>query len=501
MVDDTKLLRRYAKDRSEAAFAELVERHLNLVYSVALRQVGGDAHLARDVVQVVFSALARKANELADRPVLGGWLYRSAQFAAVDVVRSERRRRAREQFAQAMNEPTDSTDTGADWEKLRPTLDEAIGELNDADRDAVVLRFFEAKPFAEIGARLHLTENAARMRVERALEKLHGLLARRGVTSTTAALGIALGNQVGAAAPAGLAATVSGAAVAGAAAGSGGLAAFGMFLTMSKIKVGIVAAIVGAIVATGVVEGRANRTLSAELNQLRAASIAPVRLQKEKQELNRTLGTLSSNRPETEELARLKTRIAQIKARPAGVSDAGMKPSAEWKNSGWATPEAALETVMWAGHTGNTEELVANAGFIGEAKAPAEAAFAQLPEVVRAKYGTADRLLGMAAFGSRGAADDARARAAYGGTVVAFQVLDTAPAFRGGVGVSVRWWERMATGEEQEKKQPFSRDGDRYSLGAATFSSSMWNWVVSQVDPATGELLPRKLPPAVKTKS
>ncbi|HEX2853941.1 MAG TPA: sigma-70 family RNA polymerase sigma factor [Opitutaceae bacterium] len=497
MADDNELLRRYVRDRSDVAFAELVQRHLNLVYSVALRQVGGDAHLARDVVQTVFTALARKAATLVDRPVLGGWLYRSAQFAAIDVVRSERRRRAREELAHAMNEPADNVSEETDWEKLRPALDEAIGELNDADRDAVVLRFFEAKPFGEIGVRLQVTENAARMRVERALEKLHGLLARRGVTSTTAALGIALGSQVGMAAPAGLASAVSGAAIAGTA---GSAALWGAFLTMSKIKVGILAAIIGAIAVTGVVEVRANRALSAELNRLRTESVPPARLQKEKQELTSTLGTLSSHRPEAEELARLKTRIAQIKARPAGVSDAGMKPVSEWKNSGWATPEAALETVMWAAATENTEELVANAGFIGEAKAPAEAAFAKLPEVVRLKYGDPSRLLGMVCFGSRGATDDAKARAAYGGTVVAFQVIDTAPAFRGGVGTSVRWWERLATGEEREKKQPFPRDGDRFSLGASTFSPSMWEWVVSQVDPATGELLPRKLPAAPKTK-
>ena len=95
MIEDSELLRRYAEDRSEAAFAELVKRRVGLVYSVAVRQCGGDAHLAEDVTQRVFSDLARKAAELAARPVLSGWLYRSAQFAASDVVRSERRRRCR----------------------------------------------------------------------------------------------------------------------------------------------------------------------------------------------------------------------------------------------------------------------------------------------------------------------------------------------------------------------------------------------------------------------
>jgi len=214
-LEDAELLRCYAADRSEAAFVELVRRHLGPVYAFALRRVGGDAHLAEDVAQVVFTTLARKAASLADRQVLGGWLCRAAHFAARDMVRAERRRRARESEAQTMHDI--STDTGAeiDWEKLHPVLGETMGELNDDDRDAVWLRFFEGRSFAEVGARLRLTENAARMRVERALDKLHGALARRGVTSTAAALGGALTRQAAVAAPARLAASVTGAALAG----------------------------------------------------------------------------------------------------------------------------------------------------------------------------------------------------------------------------------------------------------------------------------------------
>src|SRR3954468_19128631 len=104
MVEDSELLRRYVEERSQAAFTQLVERRVNLVYAVALRQVGGDAHLAEDVTQKVFADLARKAASLTGRPVLSGWLYRSAQYAGTDVVRSERRRRAREQETQFMNE-------------------------------------------------------------------------------------------------------------------------------------------------------------------------------------------------------------------------------------------------------------------------------------------------------------------------------------------------------------------------------------------------------------
>lgn len=238
--DDAQLLRRYAHERSEEAFATLVRRHLDLVYAVALRQVGGDAHLAQDVAQTVFTSLARKAASLAARPVLGGWLYRTTQFTAIDVVRSESRRRAREQEAQTMPDPSFHPDSGGavDWDKLRPTLDQAIGELNDADRDAVVLRFFEGKSFAAVGAKLRLTENTARMRVDRALDKLHALLARRGVTSTTAALAVALANQPAAAAPVGLAGIVTGTALAGV----GATASLWTFLMTSKLTLGALGA-------------------------------------------------------------------------------------------------------------------------------------------------------------------------------------------------------------------------------------------------------------------
>ncbi|HWA87621.1 MAG TPA: sigma-70 family RNA polymerase sigma factor [Opitutus sp.] len=152
MSNDSELLRRYVFEKSEAAFTELVERHVNLVYAAALRQVGGDAHLAEDVTQRVFVALARKAAMLVRRPVISGWLYRSAQFAASDVVRAERRRRAREQEAQTMHDMTRNQESSTDWKKLRHVLDEAIGGLSERDRDIIVLRFFEGRAFAEIGA-------------------------------------------------------------------------------------------------------------------------------------------------------------------------------------------------------------------------------------------------------------------------------------------------------------------------------------------------------------
>lgn len=164
MIEDAELLRCYVEERSEGAFAQLVKRRVGLVYSVAVRQCGGDTHLAEDVTQRVFAHLARKAKELARRPVLSGWLYRSAQFAASDVVRGERRRRAREEENHQMSEISnegrgaDSGQGAVDWGKLRSVLDEAMGELGEEDRDAVALRFFEEKSFAEIGGRFALSE-------------------------------------------------------------------------------------------------------------------------------------------------------------------------------------------------------------------------------------------------------------------------------------------------------------------------------------------------------
>jgi RNA polymerase sigma factor (sigma-70 family) len=243
MTDDAELLRRYAEERQEDAFAELVRRHLGLVHAVALRQVGGDAHLAQDVAQRVFSDLARKAGVLCRHPVLTGWLYRSAQFTAGKAMRTERRRRWREQEAHTMHELTGGSEAEIDPEKLRPVLDTAMGELSDRDRDAVMLRFFEGQAFAQIGAKLRLTEDASRMRVERALGRLRAALAQRGVISTEAALGVALASQAAQAAPAGLASVITGSALAGVGA-SGSVAALLAFMSTTKSTVGLAAAVI-----------------------------------------------------------------------------------------------------------------------------------------------------------------------------------------------------------------------------------------------------------------
>src|SRR5438128_479660 len=131
-LTDQELLRDYTERRSEAAFAEVVRRHLDFVYSAASRMLR-DAHLAEDVTQAVFVALAQNARQLTNRPILAGWLHRTAQNLAAKTVRSDVRRRAREQEAVAMNE---LLEPAADWQQIAPHLDNALGELSEPDRDA-----------------------------------------------------------------------------------------------------------------------------------------------------------------------------------------------------------------------------------------------------------------------------------------------------------------------------------------------------------------------------
>ena len=193
MNDDLTLLREYARRNSEAAFAALVSRHVNLVYSVALRQVR-DPHLAEEITQAVFIILARKADSLGDKTILPGWLCRTARYASANALTIQRRRQHREQEAYMQSILTGGSDASSPqmqeetWHQIAPLLDGAMEQLGRKDHDALVLRFFENKNFAEVGAALGASEDAAKMRVNRALEKLRKFFTKRGVSSTAAIL-------------------------------------------------------------------------------------------------------------------------------------------------------------------------------------------------------------------------------------------------------------------------------------------------------------------------
>lgn len=215
MNTDEQLLRAFAGTQNQAAFAELVRRHAGAVYGSALRQTGSP-DLAEEATQAVFILLARKAATLKPGVVLSGWLFRAAGFAANDLMKAERRRRHRETLAHAMNsQETTATPAEADslWERVSPVLDACLHKLAEADRHALLLRFFENKSLAEVGRALGVAEDAARKRVSRALERLHALLVRQGAAMAPDELSPLLQGRVAAAMPAGLAASTVAAAL------------------------------------------------------------------------------------------------------------------------------------------------------------------------------------------------------------------------------------------------------------------------------------------------
>jgi RNA polymerase sigma factor (sigma-70 family) len=234
MTENQKLLAEYAANGSETAFRELVARYVNFVFSTARRLVGEQAHLAEDVTQVVFINLARKGRSLSRGVQLGGWLHQHTYHVATKAVRSERRRQSREREALEMNYLQD--DSEANLRRVEPILDEAITQLGTPDRTAILLRFFERRDFHAVGEALGSNEDAARMRVKRALEKLHVLLKHRGVALSITALATLLTTGSVTAAPAGLALAASRAALAGAAAGTAGKLTLIKLMTMTKLK-------------------------------------------------------------------------------------------------------------------------------------------------------------------------------------------------------------------------------------------------------------------------
>ena len=212
--DDMTLVREFAASQSDAAFAELVQRHVGLVHSAALRQAG-NAHLAGDITQAVFIILARKAASLGPKTVLSAWLYRATRYAASDALKTRRRRQIREQeaFMQSnlngggdVSSPTGDEET---WSQLAPLLDDAMNQLGEKDRAALVLRYFENKTAGEIAVALRMQEEAAQKRVARALEKLRRLFTKQGINSPADAITGAISANSIQVAPVGLAAAVT----------------------------------------------------------------------------------------------------------------------------------------------------------------------------------------------------------------------------------------------------------------------------------------------------
>jgi len=296
-IDDMQLVQQYARCKSEEAFAALVARHVNLVYSVAFRQVR-DAHLAEEITQTVFIILARKAGSLSSRTVISGWLCQTARFASAKALTMRRRRQEREQEAYMQSIVNESESD--DWMQIAPLLDTAMGHLGEKDHNAVVLRFFEARNFKAVSAALGTTEAGAKMRVNRALEKLRKFFTKRGLTFSAAAIAGAISANSVQAAPIGLATSVTLAAVKGTTVATSTLTLIETTLKLmawTKLKTAVVVGAI-AIMAAGTVTVTMHRSTAA---------------------------------PQT----------------------------SPFVFSGYATPEAAIESMLWAGSIGDFKKFQA----------------------------------------------------------------------------------------------------------------------------------------------
>jgi RNA polymerase sigma factor (sigma-70 family) len=305
MNEDAELLSRYAEEGAETAFAELTRRHVDLVYSAALRLMNGDVHSAQDVTQQVFTELAGQAKRLARHPALVGWLYTATRLMALRMNRTEQRRKAREHEATTMNELLHDDAPPSDWSRLSPVIEEALHELGETDRHAILLRFFQNKSLNEVGAGLNLNENAARMRVDRALEKLRGKLVRRGITTTAAALAAVISANAVQSAPAGFAATISTAAMTGSALQVSTLITTTKTIAMTTFQKAIVAAALVSAVGTGIFAAHQGSQLRGQIQTL----------QQERAPLTAQVRQLESEQTQaTEQLAALKEENARLKS-------------------------------------------------------------------------------------------------------------------------------------------------------------------------------------------
>jgi len=377
MTDVNDILFRYVETRSEEVFGELVERLLPLVYSAALRQVNGDAALASDVAQMVFSDLALKAATLPRKIVLSGWIYRHTCFTAAKAVRSERRRKAREEEAVQMQNLNNSPE--AAWKQIAPLLDEAMNGLGATDRNAIVLLFFDGLDLHRVGQALGTNEDAAQKRVARALEKLRRFFARKGVVLSTAGLAGVLGAHGVAAAPAGLATLVAGGAMAVAVTGASSFPlTLGTFIIMQKLKAITLGAVVAAGVATPLfLQQQTIQRLRAEVGALQEQRLKleqeqskphetllsageEERLKNEHAELLRLRGESARLRGQQLELVRLQEENKRLLAGKDGKPAANavnFVASETWADVGFASPLDSLQTAHWAVRHGNIEKF------------------------------------------------------------------------------------------------------------------------------------------------
>jgi len=377
-ANDLDLLRQFACNQSQDAFTALVNRHVNLVFSSALRQVRSP-QLAEEIAQSVFADLARNAGKLNDAtgntPDLTAWLYQVTRRTAIDVIRKESRRQLREQTAVEM---TNMNATTHDWRQIEPLLDDAMAALDQADRSAILLRYFQTKSLREVGEALGVSDDTAQKRVSRAVERLREFFLKRKVAIGTSGLVVLISANAVHAAPIGLAATISATAVlAETAIPTSTVIAATKTIVMTTLQKALITATIGASVATPfLIQHQAQVKLRAENQSLRQQVGQLTGLTAENERLSKLVvqGKASQTAPSAAkpalELLRLRGQVGLLQnqnqelaklllERQPATAAADFVPSTAWADDGDATPEAAAGTFAWAIKSGNKDRLAA----------------------------------------------------------------------------------------------------------------------------------------------
>ena len=337
---DAQLLRAYAERGCEPAFREIVTRHTDLVYSAALRCVNS-SDLACDIAQSVFTDLSRKARPLADKLAenasLVGWLYRGTRFAALNQLREDHRRLAHER--QAMEQLLSNSETAPDWDRIRPVLDEAMDNLSDEDRDALLLRYFKNHDFRNVGRALGVSDDAAQKRVSRAIERLREFFTKRGVTVGASGLVIVISANAVQAAPVGLAVTISSAVVlAGTAVQTSTVIAATKAIAMTTLQKTLITATVAVVAGAGIYEARQAATLRSQVQilQQQQAPLAEqiLQLQRERNDATNRLATLADELAKAKsnnlELMKLRGQMTQLRNETVVENDPAFQKARLW---------------------------------------------------------------------------------------------------------------------------------------------------------------------------
>jgi RNA polymerase sigma factor (sigma-70 family) len=353
---DLELLSRYIQHGAEDAFAEIVRRHVDVVHSAALRQVRSP-QLAEEVAQSTFMKLAREARKLRRETILVAWLYQVTRREAIDMVRREARRQLREQIATGINS-VNATTTTADWEDIEPLLDEAMDALSEDDRAAILLRYFENKSLRAVGETLGASEDAARKRVNRAVERLRDFFAERGVTVGATGLAALLSTHAAVAAPVGLVVTITTSAALTSVAMPSSIIGLTKTLSMTTIQKTLIGTIIAAAVGTGLYEARRAGELQSHAQSLekqkQALRLENGQLRQERDDIASKLQRQSQSptqNADTAELLRLRGEVTRLRQTERELAQLKAATSATGHD-----PEIEAALKKWAAHAAQLKE-------------------------------------------------------------------------------------------------------------------------------------------------